>query len=120
MVSSYRTWHTCRYEQFTKRQGNLESRMHRNGARPVRRGEVDAVPGKSETPTRNAWPPTLPINPDAHQPSPLVATLLVCRFCRQVTKKGDPLPGFEDPWAKETAVAEHSLPCSCCRLSRSP
>ena len=43
MVSSYRTWHTCRYEQFTKRQGNLESRMHRNGARPVRRGEVCAA-----------------------------------------------------------------------------
>jgi hypothetical protein len=33
------------------------------------------------------------INPDAHKPSPLVASLLVCRFCGQITKKGEPLPG---------------------------
>src|SRR5690349_15843841 len=69
-ASSYRTWHTCRYEQCTKRQGNPESRMRRNGARPVRRGEVDVVPGESHAPARDAWPPTLPINPNAHQPSP--------------------------------------------------
>lgn len=33
------------------------------------------------------------INPDAHQPSPLVPDILVCRFCKQATKKGEPLPG---------------------------
>lgn len=31
--------------------------------------------------------------PNAHQPSPLVADLLMCRFCKQVTKKGESLPG---------------------------
>src|SRR5215813_387840 len=59
MVSSYRTWHTCRCKQFTKKQGNLESRMRGKRARPVRRGEVDVVPGKGNTPSRNARPPTL-------------------------------------------------------------
>jgi IS605 OrfB family transposase len=33
--------------------------MHRNGARPVRRGEVDVAPGKSNASSRNARPPTL-------------------------------------------------------------
>ena len=42
------------------------------------------------------------INPtNAHQPSPLVADLLVCRHCKQVTKKGDPLPGTKTPGQKK-------------------
>lgn len=41
------------------------------------------------------------INPDAYQPSPLVANLLICRFCKQVTKKGDPLPGSQTPGQKK-------------------
>jgi len=42
------------------------------------------------------------INPtNAHQPSPLVANLLICRFCKQVTKKGDPLPGSKTPGQKK-------------------
>ena len=29
----------------------------------------------------------------AHQPGLLVPDLLMCRFCKQVTKKGESLPG---------------------------
>lgn len=32
---------------------------------------------------------------NAYQPSPLVADLLICRFCKQVTKKGESLPGVK-------------------------
>ena len=42
------------------------------------------------------------IIPDAHRPSPLVADLLICRFCKQVTKKGDPLPGLKTNGQRET------------------
>ena len=41
------------------------------------------------------------INPNAHQPGPLVDSLLVCRFCKQVTKKGDPLPGSQTAGQKK-------------------
>jgi hypothetical protein len=35
------------------------------------------------------------IDPDAHQPSPLVPEILICRFCKQTTRKGELLPGMQ-------------------------
>lgn len=35
------------------------------------------------------------IVPGAHQPSPLVPDLIICKFCKQVTKKGEMLPAVK-------------------------
>lgn len=50
--------------------------------------------------------------PNGHQPSPLVADLLICRFCKQVTKKGAPLPGSkaDEPGKTHSWEQANTLP----------